>query len=387
MAWAVPQRKAVNRPRADGHRRCGLPAARRAAPRRRQHGQGGPPPGARVSRSARTHSRPAAQVDFNAKNEYDFINNYKVLQAAFLKLDVDKVPPGRGCWTAGAARAPEPLPCFSELRTGRQAIENLSWAGALHPLKLIWLRLVSVVFRALLLLAARGRPRRPRSCSRARRTSATRSIPSALGTAPGAPAALTRRAARAAAGARQRPGQGAAAGQHGVHAVVQGVRGLARRLRARLRRPRAPRTRQDRRRARRGRRRAALGRRECGRRGRRRRAARERGGRGGRARPRARAGREGERGAGRRRGGRARRQGGAAAARRRRGRWRRIRRPAPGAAGAGAACGLRGSPHDAEAVSSAGAACVAPAKTGARAAACRLRAPRRAALRRRPRHR
>ena len=51
------------------------------------------------------------------------------------------------------------------------------------------------------------------------------------------------------------------------------------------------------------------------------------------------------------------------------------------------ACGLRGSPHDAKAVSSAGAACVAPAKTGARAAACRLRAPRRAALRRRPRHR
>ena len=31
------------------------------------------------------------QVDFNAKNEYDFINNYKLLQAAFLKLNVNKV--------------------------------------------------------------------------------------------------------------------------------------------------------------------------------------------------------------------------------------------------------------------------------------------------------
>ena len=79
-------------------------------------------------------SQPAAQVDFNAKNEYDFINNYKVLQAAFLKLDVDKVPPGLDCKTAGAARAPELLPCVCKLRTGRQATGKLSWAGDLHPL-------------------------------------------------------------------------------------------------------------------------------------------------------------------------------------------------------------------------------------------------------------
>jgi len=42
------------------------------------------------------------------------------------------------------------------------------------------------------------------------------------------------------------------------------------------------------------------------------------------------------------------------------------------------ACGLRGGPHDAHASFSAGAACVAAARTGARPAACRPRAPRRA---------
>jgi len=31
------------------------------------------------------------QVDFNAKNDYEYISNYKILQAAFTKLGIDKV--------------------------------------------------------------------------------------------------------------------------------------------------------------------------------------------------------------------------------------------------------------------------------------------------------
>jgi RP/EB family microtubule-associated protein len=36
------------------------------------------------------------QVDYNAKNEYDMIGNYKVMQDVFNKLGIDKVWPG-GC--------------------------------------------------------------------------------------------------------------------------------------------------------------------------------------------------------------------------------------------------------------------------------------------------
>ena len=77
-------------------RRSGLPAAGRPAPWHDQYEQGalklsliGPSEGAQVPL---TCSDLRKQVDFSAKNEYDMVNNYKVLQAGLTKAGVDKVP-------------------------------------------------------------------------------------------------------------------------------------------------------------------------------------------------------------------------------------------------------------------------------------------------------
>lgn len=56
------------------------------------------------------------QVDFNAKNEYDMINNYKVMQDVFNKLGVEKVRSQRGASTTPATTAAI-MPCLTRQRS------------------------------------------------------------------------------------------------------------------------------------------------------------------------------------------------------------------------------------------------------------------------------
>lgn len=48
------------------------------------------------------------KVKFQAKLEHEYIHNFKVLQAAFKKMGVDKVGPWGGCRGAGAVLAGQP---------------------------------------------------------------------------------------------------------------------------------------------------------------------------------------------------------------------------------------------------------------------------------------
>jgi hypothetical protein len=80
---------------ADCKRSCCLPAAGCPVPQHSAYEEGtAQQAGAVAVRCPAQQSLTACgpvQVDFNAKNEYDMINNYKVMQDVFNKLGVEKV--------------------------------------------------------------------------------------------------------------------------------------------------------------------------------------------------------------------------------------------------------------------------------------------------------
>ena len=71
------------------------------------------------------------KVYFNVRNEYEFLNNYKELQQAFIKVGVARVRAGGG-WGRAAMAAMASAPVFGALHRPADVLSVCLTAGLKH---------------------------------------------------------------------------------------------------------------------------------------------------------------------------------------------------------------------------------------------------------------